>query len=252
MFKSSRNKIWIGLSLLIFALVILNLVFSNNTTTIITAVLSSIIASIVISIYYNEELHNAINTYNRIGLKNYYSDFEMAQEKIRGAISRGKDVDIFVMYASSFFGSSTMALKDLLSRRETRLRIFLYHSENKFIESYGHYWGTMNQSDKYSAAGLQKLILNVKSDLKTIYQEIDGEKGVLEIFEIINAPISYSFYRIDDCLFYVPSKNTKQKNFKPPVFFFSKTKDENGMFSKVESELSSMINSREVVKLEEL
>lgn len=251
MFKSSKGFISIGISIVVVILVILNLLFSNTTITIFTAVLGSIVASIVISIYYNEELHKAISTYNRIGLKSYYSNFEMAQDKIRAAISQGKEVDIYVMYADRFFGSSTMTLKTLLSKRESKLRIFLYHPENIFLGSYGHYWGVLNQEKKYTREGLKELIENVREDLIKLYQEIEGEKGNLEIFEIMNSPISYSFYKIDNNLFYVPSKNTKQKNFKTPVFYFSKTKDANSMFSKIEMEINTMLNDNEVIKLED-
>ena len=251
MFKQSKKTIWVSVILTSVILVLLNIYVQNdNRVNIITAVLGSIIASIVISIFYNEELHSSLSLYKKIGLNEYYDNFEVIQDKVRSKISEAKEVDIYVIYANTFFSSSTIAIKNILSRRDSKLRIFLYDEQNIFLQAYGNQWGIKNNDAKYDLEGLKKLINQVKTELVNIYNEIDESKrGKLEIFEILDAPVSHSFYKIDSELFYVPSKNTKFKSFKLPIFLFKDTKDEKCMFAKIESEINTMMNNNELKQI---
>jgi hypothetical protein len=216
MFKQSKNVIWGIVILFSIILILLNINFpSNNGVNIITAVLGSIIASIVISFYYNEELHRSLSMYQRIGLNEYFDNFEVVQDTIRSKISEAKEVDIYVIYASTFFSSSTVALKSISGKRDSNVRIFLYDEQNLFLEAYGNQWGVQNDDVKYDIDGLKKLVQQVKRELITLHKEVEeNNRGKLQIFEILDAPVSHSFYKIDSEMFYVPSKNTKFKSFK--------------------------------------
>jgi hypothetical protein len=251
MFKQTKKNIWIGVGVISVLLMLLNFYIQNNVrVNIITAVLGSIIASIVISIFYNDELHSSLSLYKKIGLNEYYENFEVIQDQIRIKIAKAKIVDIYVIYADRFFGGSSLALKSILSRKDSKLRIFLYNDQNLFLQAYGNQWGNKNNDSKYDVEGLKTLISQVKKELIGLYKEIDeNNRGILEIYEILDAPVSHSFYKIDSELFYVPSKNTKFKSFKLPVFLFKDTKDEKCMFSKIESEINTMINNNELKQI---
>lgn len=73
---------------------------------------------------------------------------------------------------------------------------------------------------------------------------------VFEIYEIQSAPLSYSFYKIDNELFFVSGKNVRAKEMKPAAFHFINTKSENTMFNKITYELELMIKNNEVIKIE--
>lgn len=216
---------------------------------VIATALSAIVASIAVSAFYNEELHKAMDKYNRIGLVNYFDNFEDAHSTIKEKISVAKSVDILVMYGDSFINTSTKAIQSLLARDNTKLRFIMYSSENRFIESYGNHWGIVESNPKYNEAGLKSKIQNVKSDLKRLIEK-KHQSCIFELYEIQSAPISYSFYRMDNEIFFVPSKIIRAKEIKPAVFQFKKTEFDFSMFTKLEYELEKMIANNEVLKID--
>lgn len=245
----SRKKILLFIALgsiiLIAFLMYINTVVSN----VFAGMLGSIVASIAVSIFYNEDLHNAIDRYRKIGLIEYYDNFEDAHGRIKDKISKSKNVDIFVMYGDSFLNSSSTAIQKVLERNNSKLRFFMYSPENKFIDAYGHYWGEIDPNPKYNETGIKSKIESVKVDLKNLVKNknINCE---FEFFEIQNAPMSYSFYKVDNEIFFVPNKNIRSKEIKPPVFHFKRTSSGNSMYRKLEDELEMLINSNEVLKSE--
>jgi hypothetical protein len=231
--------------------IIIGLLFYINTTisNLIAAVFGSIVVSIIVSSIYNEELHSAMDKYDRIGLVNYFDNFEDAHNLIKDKIAKAKSVDVFVMYGDSFINTSTKAIQSVLAKDNSKFRYVMYSINNKFIESYGNHWGIVEENSKYNAEGLTSKIQSVKNDLKR-FAEKKHQNCIFDLFEIQSAPISYSFYRMDDELFFVPSKNIRAKEIKPAVFQFKKTAFDYSMFNKLLSELELMISNQEVIKIE--
>lgn len=238
-------------TLVIVSIIIIALLLYINTTptNIIAAVIGSIVASIAVSAFYNEELHNAMDKYIKIGMVNYFDNFEDAQDEIRVKISKAKNVDIYVMFADRFFNTSATALTSLLAKKNTRLRYFIYSKSNKFIEAYGIHWQNEHGNSEYNSKGIVSKLDNVVK-LISRFNEKKNSTSVIELYEIQSAPVSYSFYRIDNELYFVPSKNISCKEIKPAVFHFKRTKDEATMFSKIEAELDAMISSKEFLKVD--
>ena len=176
----------------------------------IAAVLGSIVASIAVSVFYNEDLHNATDKYIKIGMNNYFDNFEDAQNEIRIKISKAKKVDIYVMYADRFFNTSSKALSSLLANENTILRCFLFSTSNKFIDAYGNHWANEDVDSEYNSPGIISKLNNVKLLISKL-NEKKNNRSVLELYEIQSAPLSYSFYRIDNELYFVPSKNIRSK-----------------------------------------
>jgi hypothetical protein len=249
MFRVSFKDITLYSLVGICLLVILNLVWMNNIlVTSITTVVGSIFASIIISIIFQNILHDSFQTYSKIGIRKTYKNFEEAFESIKKDISKSSKVDIFFMYGSSFINNASISIKDALSKKNTKLRFFIFSPDNPYIQAYGNQWST--DSLKYNSDGIKNLILDSKENIKKIYDSIDKEiRGSLEIYEIINSPLSYSFYKIDSKLYYVPSKLTTSKLFKHPVFLFEKSKDDRNLYNSIEKELDIMINSNEIIKI---
>lgn len=246
MFFKRKKIIWAIIAVTLVIIVLLTLI-NQTWSNLIVAILGSIVSGFAISAFYNNELHTAMDMYIRIGLGNYYENFELVQNEIRTKIATGKTVDIYVMYANTFFNSSILSLKQLLAKEGAHLRIFLYSDLNPFIASYGNLWGVEDNNQKYNAENLRKLISQVKSDLSRLLPLAVLSK--FELYEIKSSPISYSFYKIDNDLYLVPSKNTKSREFKPPVLHFVRTTDIASMFYKIEKELEQMIASTEVIKI---
>lgn len=232
-------------------LIIVFLLYHNTTTTnIIASVLGSIVASIAVSNVYNNDLHEAMNKYSKIGLINYFDNFEDAHDEIKMKISLAKNVDIFVMYGDSFLNTSSIAIRKLLSKENTNLRYFMYSENNRFIESYGFYWSDGGKIQKYNAGGIREKIINVKTDLKNNIIKGMNEKSSFQLYSIKDAPISFSFYKIDDELYYVPNKNIRAKEIIPVVFHFKKTNKENSMYNRIEKELNLMVNNNELIRVD--
>ncbi len=232
-------------------LIIVFLLYHNTTTTnIIASVLGSIVASIAVSNVYNNDLHEAMNKYSKIGLINYFDNFEDAHDEIKMKISLAKNVDIFVMYGDSFLNTSSKAIRKLLSKENTNLRYFMYSENNRFIESYGFYWSDGGKIQKYNADGIREKIINVKTDLKNNIIKGMNEKSSFQLYSIKDAPISFSFYKIDDELYYVPNKNIRAKEIIPVVFHFKKTNKENSMYNRIEKELNLMVNNNELIRVD--
>jgi hypothetical protein len=248
MFRISYKDIIVYSLLGICILVILNLIWVDNIlVTSITAVVGSICASIVISIVFQNILHDSFQTYSKIGIRKTYKNFEEAFDSIKKEIGKSSKVDIFFMFGSSFLNNSSTSMKEALSKKNAKFRFFIYSETNPYIVAYGDQWSKDNQ--KYNADGIKDLIKDSKENIKKIYDSIDIEtRGSLEIYEIINAPIPYSFYKIENKLYYVPSKLTTSKLFKHPVFLFEKSKDERNLYNSIEKELDIMINNKEVIK----
>jgi hypothetical protein len=207
------------------------------------------VVSIVVSVLYNEELHKAMDKYQQIGLVNYFDNFEDAHNIIKAKITNAKTVDIFLMYGDSFLSSSSKAIQSVLAKDNSKLRYIIYSKDNAFIESYGNYWGVIGDNPKYNKDGLRLKIQGVKKDLKELVEK-KHQNCSFDFYEIQSSPISYSFFRADDELFFVPNKNIRSKDIKPAVFQFKKTAYSFSILNKLTSELEKMIDNKEIIKAE--
>ena len=248
MFFSKTKLLW-GFVIVSTIIIVLMYVINNPLVSTVASALSAIVVSIFVSVLYNEELHKAMDKYQRIGLVDYFGNFEDAHNIIKEKISKAKNVDIFLMYGDSFLSTSTKAIQTLLSKDNSHLRYAIYSLDNKFIEAYANYWGIIGKNPKYNISELKRKIQGVRTDLKRFWEN-KNLGCIFETFEILNSPISYSFYRMDDELFLVPSKNILSKEIKPAVFLFKKTSSDLSMFNKVIKEFELMINNGEIKKIE--
>lgn len=249
MFRVSYKEI-ISYSLIgVLLLVLINLIWSNSLVVItITSVIGSIFASVIISIIFQNHLHDAFQVYSKIGMRKAFKNFEDAFDHIKHDISKGKKVDVFFMYGSSFLNSASISIKDCLSKKDAKLRFFIFSDSNPYVDAYGNQWS--KDSSKYDPEGIKKLIRESKGNILKIYNSIDVEKrSSLEVYEILNAPLSYSYYRVDDKLYFVPSKLTTSKFFKHPVFLFEKSDKDENLYNSIENEIETMINNQEINKI---
>lgn len=250
MFKLSYKELATYSIIGILILLLINIRWPNDIiVTTITAVIGSIMASVIISIIFQNYLHDSFNKYKKIGLRNIFDNFEIAYDFIKKDISKGKNIDIMFMFGNTFINNSSVTLKEALSKKNTKIRIFTYSIDNQYINSYGANWGAENS--KYNKEGIIKLIKESKELLKNIYNKIPQDsRGSLEVYELINCPLPYSFYKIDNKLYYVPSKLTTDKLFKHPVFLFKKTNKKQNLYNSIDNEIQTMIANKEIIKIE--
>src|SRR5690554_3275383 len=97
----SRIKILIYFVIISTLIIALLTAIDTITTNLIAAIFGAIVASIAVSAFYNENLHRAMDKYEAIGLINYFNNFEDAHAVIKQKISKGKYVDIYLMYGDS-------------------------------------------------------------------------------------------------------------------------------------------------------
>ena len=249
MFRISYKDITLFSIVGVMALVIINLIWQNNIiVTSITTVLGAILASVIISMIYQNSLHDSFQTYKKIGLRNTFKNFEEAFDDIKKDIGKCKKADIFFMFGSSFINSSSSYIKDALSNKSAKVRFFIFDENNPFIEAYGSQWS--KDGEKYNAEGIKKSIKESIANIQKIYETIDEEeRGTLEIHKIKVSSLSYSFYKIDNKLYYVPSKLTTSKLFKHPVFLFEKSDDRRNLYNSIENEIDLMIDDQEIIKI---
>lgn len=218
----------------------------GHINTVIGAICAGLIG-LCIQYFVNFPILQLSDKNEKIGLINYYDSFQNTQDKIREAIEHGSSVDIFLMYGVSFFSNSSDSIKKMLQKTGSQLRVFLFDEENSFVQAYSDHW--IKSNDTYTKELIQAKINETVNDiLIPIKEDLDSRrlyKGKLEIYKVTTAPINYSFYRIDDQLFFVPSKNKSSKQFIPHVFHVRKTKNENCIYNKIEVELDDMINENE-------
>jgi len=244
-FSKKTVLVWIIIISILCIIIIALLGFPYSE--LLTAVLASILASFAVSAFYNLELHIAMDKYAKIGLKDYYHTFEAVQDKIRKKIDKGKKVDIFLMYGSTFFSSNSQALQNLLKRKGAEVRIFLYSPDNPFIESYGNHWGDLNNEVAYNRDGLRRKIEGVRAIIDQLAKyAVDSS---LSVYEIKDAPIPYSFYLIDNDLFIANSKISRSREIKPSTLHYKRTNHSETYFNYVEKELEILIGDEEVVKV---
>lgn len=250
MFKLSYKELALYSGIGILLLLLINIKWPNDIiVTTITTVIGSIMASVIISVIFQNYLHDSLNKYKKIGLKNIFDNFEEAFDYIKKDINRGKNIDILFMFGNSFINNASVTLKEALSKKNTTVRVFMFSENNLYIDSYGANWGADNS--KYNRDGIKKLINESKELLKNIYNKIpEDSRGSLEIYELTECPLSYSFYKIDNKLYYVPSKFTTDKLFKHPVFLFKRTNKKQNLYNSIENEIQLMLTNKELKKID--
>ena len=205
--------------------------------TVLSNLLIAILTCVLVSFWWNRFLLDASNHYSKSGIKNYYNDFSDVESEIKLKLKETQNATIFVMHGKSFFSSSTSYIKEMLSNSNNKLTIIIANPNNPFIREYQRFWGE----------NLEQNIESVEKSFKKLYDEIDSDtKGRLTIYNYNDGIYCYSYYMLDDELYFSPNKMVESKTFKPMVIHSIKTKDKSCLYEKLSTELESMKKSDQV------
>jgi len=209
----------------------------------ISNTLIALSASVMVSFLWNKVIFDHTQHYAKSGIRDYFDDFSEVQIAIAKKIEKAKNVEIFFMYGSTFLNANSSAIKKLMKKKNSNLIVMLADEQNNFLPIYEQYWN-------YEKDQFKKSINKTICELKKWHGEIAQENRCnLEIYKFTKGCFTYSYYKIDNDIYFVPSKAVAEKSFKPITIYACKTTNENCMYERVGREKAHMIGSGELVKI---
>jgi len=231
-------------SLVLAGIIFLSQKYLNQTlANVLTNVLVALSASVIVSFFWNKFVLDATNHYEKSGIKDYYNDFSLAEPEIRKGLEHANNIEMFFMYGNTFTNSNSTSLQKALSKRGNEITLMLASKANPFLEQYKEFWG-------YSSDKFETSIEETVQRLIEWYEKNPSEKRAkFEIYEFTKGCFNYSYYKLDNDIYFIPNKLVAEKTFKPMTIFGSKTKSENCLYNRMDSEKNHMINMGELVKI---
>ncbi|MEZ1996707.1 hypothetical protein QUG64_03775 [Acinetobacter lwoffii] len=217
--------------------------FSEEIFGIITNVSIALAASIFVSFLWNKVIFDATKHYKKSGILDYFDDFSKVEQKLKKEFRNCKNIEIFFMYGSTFLNSNSSLIKEALAKKNNVITFMLADKENPFLKSYQNYW-------EYPPGRFEELIDTTVTNLIKWHQDIPShERAQLFIYKYTKGCFTYSYYKIDDKIYFVPNKAFSEKTFKPITVFARKTTDSNCLYQRVTREKDAMISTNELSQI---
>lgn len=227
----------------------------------IFSIISSIIGALLVGVYYDfvqkDEISNEhlkimeyLNEKNSSGIIKYYPTFEDSISDIRRAVidNNNNELDIYLTYGYTILNNLRNDINYMLSRENTVVNIYLMGKKNPFMDAYSKFWYGDGQRAKLE----QKVDQSIQ-ELKDNYDDLTKRKaliGKLNIYINDVSPVNYSFYRFEEELFFVPTKNIETKGFSPITILAQRTSVKDSLYNKVTTELNRMRDEKYFNELE--
>ena len=210
---------------------------------IITNVSIALAASIFVSFLWNKIIFDATKHYKKSGILDYFDDFSKVENSLKNEFEKCKNIEIFFMYGSTFLNSNSSIIKSVLANKNNIVTFMLADKENPFLKSYESYWG-------YPSGKFDELINQTVDNLIQWHQSIpEHQRAQLFIYKYTKGCFTYSYYKIDDKIYFVPNKAVSDKTFKPITLFARRTTDSNCLYQRVTREKDAMIEANELSKI---
>ncbi|MCG2572420.1 hypothetical protein LVY74_02455 [Acinetobacter sp. ME22] len=210
---------------------------SDNVFNALSNLLISILTCVLVSFWWNKFLLDASNHYTKSGIQDYYNDFSEIESTIKAKLKETKEATIFFMYGKTFINGSTSQIKEMLSKKDSKLIFVVASNENNFIKEYERFWNYP----------LRDNIENTPETLKNLFKEIDSKnRGQLKIYLYKDGGYSYSYYKLDNEVYLSPNKMVVAKTFKPITIYAQKTSNKNCLYNKVTQEFSFMLREKQI------
>lgn len=217
--------------------------FNETIANVLTNVLVALSASIIVSFFWNKFVLDATNHYEKSGIKDYFDEFSAIELDIREGLKKAKNIEMFFMYGNTFTNSNSTSLKTALSNRGNEVTIMISGKKNPFLSQYAIFWG-------YEEGKLEGLIEDTVKRIIEWYEVIpEDSRSKLTIFEFTKGCFTYSYFKLDKNIYFVPNKAVAEKTFKPMTIFGSQTKSTNCLYNRMEKEKTHMIETNELVKI---
>lgn len=175
---------------------------------------------------------------DQAGFSDYINGFDAIpfEELIRNA----KEIDICYVYGGRAVKAIAPHLKFALRSMKCTARVCMISEDSPAISGVLKQFGGMSR--EMLKARIDEGVKELLDSLKDATQHTDSP-GRLVIYSSQN-PINYSFYRIDDVMYFVQRQLTSDKAATTPlpVFVFRSTGDSNDFFSWVMKDFALLLN----------
>lgn len=238
--KLFNLKFWNLVLFSILCCVLINYVFEIDKVivNIFNSVILSVVASFLVGIYFQRNLMEEVSTehlrimefqseYNASGIIKYYSSFKQCEQDLRNDLLKTKNLTIYLAYGATVLNTLSEQISFILSDKKKKVKIAFLEESNPFIEGLASHWG-------YNKDELLKKIQNSKQVVSTLATENKNDN--LFLYENKDYPINYSFYLLDDLVYFVPSKICHPKSFTPFTIKAQKTNDEHALYGKIKED----------------
>lgn len=215
----------------------------------IFAIISSVIGALLVGVYYDfiqkDEISTEhlkimeyLNEKNSSGIIKYYSDFD--DSTIRNEIinNNSNQLDIYVTYGYTVLNNLRNSINYMLSRENTVVNIYLLGKDNPFINAYAKFWFGDGQLEKLEKK-IDEVIQGIKDNRNDLLKR-NALVGKLNVYRNHTSPVNYSFYLLDEKLFFVPANNITTKGFSPFTILAEKNSVKDSLYNKVVTEFNRM------------
>lgn len=243
--KLVKCRYWVLLLLVTLIFVGLNYVFplSNNVLLILNPVMLSVFASFLVGVYFQYKLKSEISSehlkimefkseYNSSGIIKYYSSFKQCEHDLRMDLLKTQNVTIYLAYGATVINSLSEQINFILSDKKKKLNISFLSETNPFLDGLAAHWN-------YTAEELKSKINSSKKIVEDLAAENKNEN--LNIYENNMHPINYSFYLLDDIVYFVPTKLCNPKSFTPFTIKAQRTIDNGALYGKVKEDWEKLL-----------
>ncbi|MEN8424097.1 hypothetical protein [Acinetobacter junii] len=218
-------------------------VFNETFANVLTNVLVALSASICVSFFWNKFILDATDHYEKSGIKDYTNDFSDIEVQLRKGLKEAQKIEIFFMHGHNFIHSNSSSLKDALSKRGNEITLMIADENNPFLEKYAQFWGYDNHKIPRYIDETMNLIIGWHKDLP------EDNRAKFELYKFTKGCFSYSYYKLNKDIYFVPNKLVAEKTFKPITIYASETKSETCLYNRIEREKTYMMNSGELTKV---
>jgi hypothetical protein len=163
------------------------------------------------------------------GVSNYNENWDISilEEKLKGA----NEVEFYMTYGSTVINNLSRTIKSKLQEDGFSITIYIMDEKNPFVNSLGSFWEKDNK--KYNPEGIRSKIEDTLEEINTLKVNLKKDealKGKIRTYKLRYHPVFFSFYRFDDEIVFVPSKNVERKSYQVPSFVCNKTSS-GGLFN---------------------
>lgn len=243
--------------ILIFILIpiIVNCVFRDykEFITIFNSVYFSLFASVLVGIYFQFMLKDEISTehlkimefkdeYNKSGIIKYYASFKNCEQDLRNDMLKTTSITIYLAYGLTVLNTLSEQINFILSNPDKSVSIAFLSEKNPFINGLAQHWDIKPE----------ELIDRIKQS-KRVVTDLAKEKKNQNLFLYDNHsyPINYSFYMLDDLVYFVPTKLCNPKSFVPFTIKAQRTSENEALFGKIKEDWDKLFDKLEKIKIED-
>jgi hypothetical protein len=221
---------------------------------------SAIIASILVGIYFDlsakegfqREIESLLSINSLVkdsGLKEYHNSWD--QVDLKSFFESSKKVDIYIYFGTTLFSQYQHVIEEFLKRKGTKLRIFISHEDNKFLEASSILWQVSDS--KYSYHEVRKKVIDTVSLFDSIVKKLKESKKLkasFKLYKVKKHPVNFSFYKFDNIMVIALNKLSHHKTPKPPVIILSKDKTTQSLYQRIDDDFATIFE-RDIEFLEE-